>query len=107
MGNTIITIDEKKLNPKERMAIGKRLVQANDGETLVIPASKGTKSQQLDKKNPEQSHQKKSIILNKDLKSKTVKPNWMSGKNEQLIEQEQSSGLTKILKLDTEKPKKK
>jgi pSer/pThr/pTyr-binding forkhead associated (FHA) protein len=98
LGNTIITIDEKKLNPKERIAIGKGLAQANGGDTLVIDK---------DKEKTEQSHQKKSIILNKDLKNKTAKPNWMSGKNEKLIEQEKSSGLTKMLKLDIEKPKKK
>lgn len=44
LGNTLITIDEKKLNSRERLAIGKGLT--GDATTLLIP----TKSQSFDSK---------------------------------------------------------
>ncbi|MDD4974287.1 MAG: FHA domain-containing protein [Bacteriovorax sp.] len=105
LGNTMITIDEKKLNPKERLAIGRGQPEDNGNETLVIP--RGTKSRQFVKEKHEESQQKKSLLLNKDHKKKIAKENWISGKNKNLIEQEKSSGLTKMLKLDINKAKKK
>jgi pSer/pThr/pTyr-binding forkhead associated (FHA) protein len=106
LGNTVITIDEKRLSSKERLAVGRGLAVSNDN-TIVLP--KGTKSQQFDKasENVEGTNHKKSVILNKDLKKKVTKSNWVNGKKESLIEQEKSSGLTKLLKLDVNKTTKK
>lgn len=101
LGNTIITIDEKRLNNKERLTVGKGLTGNND--TIVMPAS--TKPEPSNKEKGERTNQKKSII--KDLKKSPPKSNWMGGKKENLIDQEQSSGETKMLKLDISKHKKK
>ncbi|MBC7540584.1 MAG: FHA domain-containing protein [Bacteriovorax sp.] len=108
LGNTVITIDEKRLNSKERLAIGRGLATSKDN-TIVMPASKGTKSQQFDKiaENEDGANHKNSVILNKDLKKNVPKSNWVNGKKESLIEQEKSSGSTQLLKLDINKKIKK
>jgi pSer/pThr/pTyr-binding forkhead associated (FHA) protein len=114
LGNTSIVIDEKRLNGKERLAIGRgAAVMNNEDHTLVMPAHKGTKSivrGNLDPIEPEEnSSNKKSVVLNKDHKKKAVKSHWNSalGNKDDVIEQEESSGKTKFLKLDINKHKKK
>lgn len=112
LGNTTIIIDEKRLNSKERLSIGRGIANDEDS-TLVMPPHKGTKSivrgsepiKNDEAKEPSQS--KKSVVLNKDLKKKIPKSNWMGGKKDSVIEQEESSGKTKFLKLDINKHKKK
>lgn len=108
LGNTIITIDEKRLNPREKIAIGSG---AREDKTIVIPGLQEVKSPPplpVSKKDDEPTSQRKSVVLNKDLKKKVPKANWTGGSNkENLIEQEESSGKTKFLKLDINKIKKK
>lgn len=109
LGNTTIIIDEKRLNARERIAIGSSAITRED-KTIVIPAHKGTKSivassGSIEDKEPE--NQRKSVVLNKDLKKKVPKSNWMGGKKDSVIDQEESSGQTKMLKLDINMHKKK
>lgn len=106
IGNTTITIDEKRLNTKERITIGKGTAVDED-RTIVLPA--GTKSILREPKVSEAAPQanevketpkpRKGVVLNQALKKKTATPpDWTSVKDE-LIEQEESSGKTKFLKL--------
>ena len=117
LGNTTVIIDEKRLSSKEQSAIGRGVAPSD--KTIILPASNGTETiipggfpgkKPLPPKMPEQdekTNQRKSVILNKDLKKKLQKSEWASGKNENVIEQEESSGKTKMLKLDINKIKKK
>jgi len=99
LGNTWVTIDEKSLTSKERLAIGKTLV--NEDETLVL----GTLSQT---NSIVKLAERKSVILNKELKKKKLQQaNWSGRSDENLIEAEESSGKTKMLKLDVGKKGKK
>lgn len=102
VGNTSITIDENRLSSKERLAIGRgQSADGSNGKTIVLPPTIG-------KNVPDNSqNQKKSIILNKDLKKKQPVSDWKNEKAENIIEQEESSGATKMLKLDINKLKKK
>jgi len=111
LGNTSIMIDEKRLNARETMAIGRGQAFQED-RTIVMPANKGTRSINgandepvAEEDNGEQ--QKKSVILSKNLKNKISKSEWGGIKKENLIDQEKRSGKTKILKLDINKHKKK
>lgn len=120
LGNTSILIDNKRLTPRERMAIG-RGISPNEDRTIVIPAHKSTRSiiagvTPIQADSPKVAEtdddkssvdQKKSIIVNKDLKKKLPKSDWRGVRKENLIEQEESSGKTKFLKLDINKHKKK
>lgn len=114
LGNTSIIIDEKRLNSKERIAIGRGVKQKED-RTIAMPARRGTKSivaaeakEALNETEKEPTNHKKSVVLNKDLKKKTIKSNGMGGgEKENIIEQDASSGKTKMLKLDISKHKKK
>lgn len=106
LGNTTIKIDEKKLTSKERLTLG-RGQALNDEKTIGMP--KNTKSLQVEKEKEkmrdQEAPQKKSITLNKDLKKRANKSEWMSEK-ENLIDQEKTSGKTKKLKLSSNKSKK-
>lgn len=111
LGNTIITIDEKRLNTRERVSIGRGIPEKED-RTMVIPAHKGTKSivassVPVTSEVAPEVPAKKTVVLNKDLKKKVPKSNWMGGKKDTIIEQDESSGKTKFLKLDINKHKKK
>lgn len=117
LGSTNITIDEKRLSAKERISVGRGIAD-NSERTIILPAA--TKSIVRDQEPPKQvapkpavpkltdveSRQRKTIILNKDLKKKST-PNQMTVEDKNLIEQEESSGKTKFLKLDILKKKKK
>ena len=96
LGNTLITIDEKRLNSRERLAIGKG-VNEDDEHTLVLPSS-----QVMLPAAPEKE-KGRVVLLNKKLGEK--KSNWM-GEKKNLIPQEKSSGKTKMLKLEVDKNKK-
>lgn len=103
LGRTKIVVDEKRLTPKERISIGVNLEKKQD-KSLTVPELKGNTSSVA---KPAPDKEKKTIILNKDLKKATPKSNWMGGKKETLIEPEVSTGNTTILKLDNTKEKKK
>lgn len=109
LGNTKVTIDEKSLSSKERLAIGKSMV-SND-ETLMVGTLSQTnsvvrgvlaiKEDEKAKKTADKNGDKKSIILNKELKKKQQQQaNWSGRGDELMLEQEESSGQTKMLKLD-------
>lgn len=111
LGNTSIMIDEKRLNAREAMAIG-RAQAFNEDRTIIMPADQETRASKgsIDDSMGEEGaseNQKKSVILNKDLKNKISKSEWGGIKKENLIDQEKRSGTTKILKLDINKHKKK
>lgn len=106
MGNTTVVIDEKKLSAKERLAVGKSNLKEDDDQTIMVGTLSRTnsivKSTAPVHDAKESPREKKSVVLNKNLKSKkpTAPSEWGSGKNENVIEQEESSGKTKMLKLD-------
>ncbi len=110
LGNTWVTIDEKSLTSKERLAIGKTLV--NEDETLVLGTLSQTNSivrgDVAVKDAVNKLAERKSVILNKELKKKKLQQaNWSGRSDENLIEAEESSGKTKMLKLDVGKKGKK
>lgn len=117
LGNTTVTIDEKKLSSKERLSIGKTKLSAESDQTLMVSSISRTNSvvrgsAPLDdhekKEEIDKPSEKKSVILNKDLKKKQSRlANWSSRPDEKLLEQEESSGKTKMLKLDVGVKKKK
>lgn len=109
LGNTQVTIDEKSLTSKERLSIGKAVI--SDDQTLmvgtlsqtnsVVRGSQAIKEDEKAKKTADGNADKKSVILNKDLKKKQAKQaNWSGRSDELMLEQEASSGQTKMLKLD-------
>ena len=91
IGNTLIKIDDKRLNSSERIAVGVSLAQKADktlpgGSTVggAVPLPK-----------------KKTVVLNKDIKAKKkVASNWNGAEN--VVDQEET-GHTKFLKLDKKK----
>jgi pSer/pThr/pTyr-binding forkhead associated (FHA) protein len=113
LGNTTVTIDEKKLSSRERLVIGRTNLKADDDQTLMVSSISRTNSvvrgsAPLPTDEPEKPSDKKTVMLNKDLKKKTVQPkDWSGRPDEKLIEQEESSGKTKMLKLDIGLKKKK
>ncbi|MGZ3789276.1 MAG: FHA domain-containing protein [Bacteriovorax sp.] len=100
LGSTTITIDEKRLTSKERLAIGRGIANKEDS-TIMVPSNRDTKSiirttSPLEEEGEGQLQKQKS---------KMVIP--IGGKKETLIERDKSSGKTKFLKLDINKHKKK
>ena len=110
MGNTLITIDEKKLNSLERLNIGKGVSEDHE-RTLILPVTKVDSTlneiESESEPTPNEKIAGKVVLLNKSIKSKNNKSSWMGNKKESIIAQEESSGKTKMLKLDIEKNKKK
>ncbi len=109
LGNTWVSIDEKSLSSKERLAIGKTL--QNEDETLVVGTLSQTNSivrgDLAVKEAVKKAAERKSVVLNKDLKKKRLQQaNWTGRSDENIIEAEESSGQTKMLKLDLGKKKK-
>lgn len=119
LGNTIVKLDEKSLTPKERLAVGKKLT--NSDESLVVGTLSQTnsvvrgmmaiKEDEKAKKNQEAEKEdkadRKTVVLNKDLKKKQLQQSNWSGRSDELtIEQEESTGKTRQLKLDVGKKKK-
>lgn len=107
LGNTHVTIDEKSLNSKERLAIGKSII--SDDQTLMVGTLSQTNSvvrgvmaiKEDEKAKKTAEKDKKSVILNKELKKKQPQQaNWTARSDELTLEQEESSGNTKMLKLD-------
>ena len=94
LGNTIITIDEKRLNSKESLAIGRGL--ENNENTLAVPMPTGTKSLPAKLEKKEEPNKKNSVVLNKALKSKIPKSNWIASKKDTIIDQEELNCLSSI-----------
>lgn len=65
LGNTVITIDEKRLNSRERLAIGKGLIESN--AKVDIPPFSGTKSQKFNNKNSTKKIPEKSKMVKLDV----------------------------------------
>jgi len=103
IGNTLITIDETKLNALERMNIGRGVCEDHE-RTLILPGTEIDSHSQEDE--PKKRIPGKVVLLNKSLKSKSNKSSWMGNKKENVIAQEKSTGKTKMLKLDDAKNKK-
>ena len=113
IGNTLIKIDDKRLSPSERLAIGSTQLRNKNDKTLPALGSlrpNGTNS--VD--NPErpgelkgESPKKKTVVLGKNIKDKKRPVNHWAGSADTVLEQEESTGHTKFLKLDKDKTKKK
>lgn len=115
VGDTHIRIDEKRLSPSDRTAIGVSNVKRTEEKTLpeMTRAMKRKEEEKLAKeKNPGSSDKKKGIGLSTKIREAKVrdkearqdeKIKW--AKN--IVEAEQSSGNTQALKLDDELKKKK
>lgn len=120
LGNTLIAIDEKRLTSRERLSIGRGGIGKEDG-TLIVPSMKGsTKSflKEIAEAKPKEEIKKeikeeikpppkRGVVLNKNLKKKTIKSHIDPSKDESFLEQEASSGKTRFLKLDFFKKKEK
>ncbi len=108
VGNTLIRIDDKRLTPKERIAIGYNNMEKNGEATLPVLTSSQMGIQKAKEVKPGGKPEKKpTVVLNKELlKKKTKEENWSAGVDN-VIEQEESSGMTKMLKLDKNAIKKK
>lgn len=109
LGNTTVIIDDKKLNSREMISIGRAPLAEGKAGLAVEDAGKSNPVVRVPTPNAlpkevtkEVAKEKKSIVLNKNLKSKktSTAANWVGGKNENVLEQEESSGTTKMLKLD-------
>ena len=108
VGNTLIRIDDKRLTPKERIAIGYNTAEKNSEATLPVLTDSQMGIQKAKEVKPGSKPEKKpTVVLNKELlKKKTKDENWSAGVDN-VIEQEESSGMTKMLKLDKNAIKKK
>lgn len=99
IGNTLIKINDKKLNSTERLAVG--VAKISNKEALLPPLTQTQieKEAEIASKN---SDDKKSVVLQDihKIKKKAV-ANWSEAEN--FIEQEASSGKTKFLKLEKKK----
>lgn len=108
VGNTLIRIDDKRLTPKERIAIGYNTMEKNGEATLPVLTQSQMGIQKAKEVKPGNKVEKKpTVVLNKELlKKKSKDENWNAGVDN-VIEQEESSGMTKMLKLDKNAIKKK
>ncbi len=111
IGNTLIKIEDKKLSPSERLAIGVSIIKNKKDKTLPELSIKAPKSNNdahaSDRDNNSDGNdvKKNTVMLNQAHKAKK-KPavnNW--GGAENVIDQEASSGQTKFLKLVRNQPK--
>ena len=89
IGNTIIKIDEKRLNSSERLSIGTS--NPNHGEKTLpnVPVIA-----------EDEEKKKRTVVLGKNIKSKKTVSNWAKAEN--VLDQEET-GHTKFLKLDKKK----
>jgi pSer/pThr/pTyr-binding forkhead associated (FHA) protein len=100
IGNTLISIDETKLNPRERSAIGASNLPTRNDKTL--PEMNVPESTVVLPKIPKK---KIGVSLNKGLKEKKPLSDWTAA-SDNIIDQEESSGFTKMLTIDKNKKKK-
>lgn len=101
IGNSIITIDEKKLSTHEKKTIGiTKLIKKN---TKIF----GATSSLITKKNSDFSELSKSVIINESLQERIL--NASGNGNEQVKISERYNGLNEndVLELDNKKKKKK
>jgi pSer/pThr/pTyr-binding forkhead associated (FHA) protein len=99
IGNTLIRIDESKLNAREKASLGESTANSKNDKTLPGKSDDATKVL------PRIAPKKKTISLNKEIKErKPLRSDWAAG-SDNIIEQEESSGMTKMLKLNTKKKK--
>lgn len=105
IGDTLIRIEEKRLSPSERMAIGvssykeeneKTLPGMGDSEKLLIKKHED----QMDRE-AEKSPKRRTVVLDKSIKQKKAAPLTFA-RIDTIHDQEPSSGATKMLKLDNE-----
>lgn len=105
IGNTVVSIDEKKLSSKERISIGVSDLKGKTGLTMNNSNKTSSEVENVviaERKISPQEKEPKSVVLNKKLKNpnQEASEEWARNKNEKLIEQEASTGHTKMLKLD-------
>ncbi len=99
IGNTLIRIDESKLNTRERVSLGTSTASSKNDKTLPGESDDATRII------PKIAPKKKTISLNKEIKERKIpRSDWAAG-SDNIIEQEESSGMTKMLKLNTKKKK--
>lgn len=96
LGNTLITIDEQKLNPRERIALS--TAENNSADKTIA-----TSSVKISKDEIKESKKAKFLVLNKDHKVKNSISSTEGLEASQLIEKEVSTGHTKSLKLSIPK----
>lgn len=102
IGNTLIKIDDKKLNTKERLTIGNSSYLTGNEKTLPVLTDRQLKDPEVE--TPKEAKKPTLKIKKEKVENKPVANEWVPG-NANIIEQEASSGMTKMLKI--EKPKKK
>jgi pSer/pThr/pTyr-binding forkhead associated (FHA) protein len=95
LGNTLITIDEQKLNPRERIALS--TAPNNSAEKTIA-----TSSVKISKDEIKESKKAKFLVLNKDHKVNSIS-STEGLEGSKLIEKEVSTGHTKSLKLSISK----
>lgn len=104
IGNTLIKIDDKRLNINERRAIGissykeeneKTLPGMNEPEKKMIQKYEDQQERDAEKASPK----KRTVILDKNIKKKILAPLNFAGVDT-VLDQDASTGATKMLKLD-------
>lgn len=100
IGGTLITIEEKRLNPSEKMAIGTSTFKGEDRKTLPgLSEKKADNGNENENENEKTSPKKRTVILDQTIKKKKG-PLLSFSKTEAIHEQEPSTGTTKMLKLE-------
>jgi pSer/pThr/pTyr-binding forkhead associated (FHA) protein len=101
LGNTTLTIDEKKLNARERIAIGTALAKKKDS-MLTLPAmgkfQSGTiiQSNVLPVEVPDPSDISKSVVVNKNLRKRLLKSNQHGSDLDGINDDDEKSGLIQL-----------
>lgn len=109
IGNTLIKIDDRRLSPTERLAIGTTKLKNTNDKTLPALGNlrpNGTNSVDNPER-PSEPRKKKTVVLGKNIKEKKRPDGGWAGGVDTVIEQEESTGHTKFLKLDKDKTTKK
>lgn len=105
IGNTLIKIDETKLNLKEKKIIGFSMYETSNEKTLPVLTER--QLQEPDIELPKEESKKSATKLKKaKVENKKIGDEWLAGSGN-IIEQEASSGLTKMLKIEKTTKKKK
>jgi pSer/pThr/pTyr-binding forkhead associated (FHA) protein len=113
IGDTLIRIDEKRMGPSDRAAIGVSNIKASEQKTLP-GLSQIKKAPKLPKENNPEGKKRSVIGLSDKMKQEKEKSKedrennkikWGSTKN--VMDKDSTSGNTKFLELNEEKKKKK
>jgi pSer/pThr/pTyr-binding forkhead associated (FHA) protein len=114
VGDTQIKIDEKRLTPSDRKALGTTVVKKSNDKTLPALSEIGKSYDDKEESSEKEPAKKKVIGLSPQMKAVKEKEKesreknrikWGSTKN--ILEREKSSGNTKFLKLSEEEKAKK